>query len=91
MSLLSSSEIEDQIAMMFSGVMDQVMSILATEEMEHSHNCSSSTPQPKHHQRFVNRDLEAAHLRLWYDYFDVVCVYPRHTSAGGTICRELFS
>jgi hypothetical protein len=82
MSSSSSSDMEDQIINTFSGVMDQAMSILAAEE-----DGSLSTWRLKH---CVNHDHEAAHFSLWHDYFNDDCVYPRHTSAGGTICGGLF-
>jgi hypothetical protein len=44
--------------MVFSGVMDQAMSILLSEETS-----SSSTRWPKRHQRHINRDHEAAHFK----------------------------
>jgi hypothetical protein len=37
---------------------------------------SSSIRGPKRHRRYVNRDREPAHFRLWHDYFDNDCVYP---------------
>jgi hypothetical protein len=87
MSSLRSSEMEDQITIWhFLGVMEQAMSILAVEE-----GGSSLAPWPKRRQRYVNRDHEAAYLKLRLGYFDDDCVYPRHTSTGGTICGELFS
>jgi hypothetical protein len=61
------------------------MSILTAEEAG-----SSSTPWHKRHRRYVNRDREAAYLRLQHDYFDDDCVYPHHTSAESIVCRELF-
>jgi hypothetical protein len=45
--------------MTFSGVMEQVMRILAAEE-----SGSSSTPQPKCCRRYINRDRKVTHLRL---------------------------
>jgi hypothetical protein len=50
---------EDQIVIAFSGVMDQAMSILVAKEAG-----SSSTRRSKRRRRYVNRDREAAHLRL---------------------------
>jgi hypothetical protein len=71
LSSSSSSEIEDQITTVFSGVMDQAMSILAVEEgsseMKHSRSGSSSTRRLKRHRCYVNRNHEAAHLRLQHD------------------------
>jgi hypothetical protein len=52
---------------------------------------SLSTRGSKRHQRYVNRDREAAHFRLWHDYFNDDCVYPRPTSVGGIVSGELFS
>jgi hypothetical protein len=60
---------ENQIAMAFSGVMDQAMSILAAEEVG-----SLSTRHPKCCQRYINCDREVAHLRLRHHYFDDDCV-----------------
>jgi hypothetical protein len=57
--------------MVFSDVMEQVMSILVAEEVG-----SSLTPRAKHRWRYVNCDREATHLRLQHDYFDDDCVYP---------------
>jgi hypothetical protein len=37
---------------------------------------SSSTRGPKRHRRYVNRNRETAHFRLWHDYFNDDCVYP---------------
>jgi hypothetical protein len=72
--------------MALSGAMEQAVSILASKEAGFS-----SAPRPKLRRRYINRDREATHLRLQHDYFNEDCVYPRHISAGGTICRELFS
>jgi hypothetical protein len=83
MSSSNSSELEDQIAMAFSNVMDEAMSILQAEEA----TASSSTQWLKRRRRYVNHDREASHFRLRHDYFDDDCVYPRHTSAGGIVCR----
>jgi hypothetical protein len=48
MSSSNSSEIKDQIIMTFSGVMDEVMSILQVEEVAAT-TASSSTRRSKHH------------------------------------------
>jgi hypothetical protein len=77
---------EEQITMVLSGAKEQAMSILAVEEAS-----SSSAPWLKCCRHYVNRDREAVHLRLEYDYFNDECVYPRHTSTEGTVCGELFS
>jgi hypothetical protein len=90
MSSSNSSEIEDQIVMAFLGVIDEAMSILEAEESAAT-AASSSTRQSKHRQCYVNHDREVAHFRLRSDYFDDDCVYPHHTSAGGIVCRGLFS
>jgi hypothetical protein len=66
---------EDHIVMVFSGVMDENMSILQEEEVV-ADIASSSTWRPKHHRRYVNHDHEAAHFRLRHDYFDDDCVDP---------------
>jgi hypothetical protein len=84
MSSYRSSEMEDQIVMPFSGIMDQAKSILAAEEAG-----SLSTRRSKHRQRYVDCDHEATHFRLWHDYFDDNCVYLRHTSTRGTVCGGL--
>jgi hypothetical protein len=76
---------EDQLTIMFQGVMEEVMSMLQPEEVAAA-AASSSTRGSKHHRRYVNRDREAAHFRLRHDYFDDDCVYPRPTSVGGTVC-----
>jgi hypothetical protein len=81
---------EDQIDMTFSGVMDKVMSIVQAEEAT-AITASSSTRRPKPARYYVNRDREATYFRLWHDYFDDDCVYPRHTFTGGIACRWLFS
>jgi hypothetical protein len=76
---------ENQFTMTFQGVMEEDMTMLQAEEAAAT-AASSSTRGPKHHQQYVNRDREAAHFRLWHDYFDDDCVYPRPTSAGGIVC-----
>jgi hypothetical protein len=75
--------------MAFSGVMNEVMSIVQAEEAEAT-AASSSTRRPKRRRRYVNRDREVVHFRLRHDYFDDNYVYPRHTSAGGITCGGLF-
>jgi hypothetical protein len=70
--------------------MDEAMSILQVEEAITAAT-SSSTERLKRHRRYANRDCEATHFRLRHDYFDDDCVYPRHASTGGIVCRELFS
>jgi hypothetical protein len=75
MSSSNSSEMEDQIAMAFLGIMDQAMSIVQAEEAAAA-AASSSTRRPKRCRHYVNRDREAAHFRLRHDYFDDDCVYP---------------
>jgi hypothetical protein len=67
--------------MVFSGIMDQAMSILTVEEIG-----SSSTRRSERRRCYVNRDCETAHLRLQHDNFDNNCVCPRHTSIRGTVC-----
>jgi hypothetical protein len=66
MSLSNSSEIVDQTIMTFSGIMDEAMSIIqeSGELFLGSTATTSSTRQPKHRRRYVNRDHEAAHFRL---------------------------
>jgi hypothetical protein len=81
---------EDEIAMVFSGVMNEAMSIVHAEEVTAAAG-SSWTWQSKHHQRCVNHDREAAHFRLWHDYFDDDCMYPHNTFAEGIVCGGLFS
>jgi hypothetical protein len=71
MSSSSSYEMNDQIIMTFSDVMEQALSILTVEEGD-----SSLTPRPKRRRRYANRDREVTHLRLQHDYFDEDCVYP---------------
>jgi hypothetical protein len=75
--------------MVFSDVMDEVMSIVQMEEVVAA-AASSSTRRSKRRRRYVNSDREAANFRLRYIYFDDNCVYPRHTSARGIICGGLF-
>jgi hypothetical protein len=86
MSSSNSSEIEDQITMTFSDVMDEAMSIMQAKEAAAAAT-SSSTRQPKRRRRYVNYDREPAYFRLRHDHFDDDCVYPRHTSARGIVCR----
>jgi hypothetical protein len=66
------------------------MSMLQAEEATAA-VASLSTRGSKRHHRYVNRDREAAHFRLWHDYFNDDCVYPRPTSVGGIVSGELFS
>jgi hypothetical protein len=73
---------DDPITMVFSGVMDEAMSIVQVEEVVAT-AASSSTRRLKRARRYVNRDREATHFRLRHDYFDDDCVYPCHTSAEG--------
>jgi hypothetical protein len=63
MSLSNSNEMEDQIDMTFSGVMDEAMSIVQAEEAT-AITASSSTRRPKPARYYVNRDHEAAYFRL---------------------------
>jgi hypothetical protein len=56
---------DDQIIMIFLDIMNEGTSIPQAEEAA----ASSSTRRPKHYQRYVNRDCEAAHFSLRYDYF----------------------
>jgi hypothetical protein len=90
MSSSNSNEMEDQIVMAFSGVMDEAMSIMQAEEAAAT-SASLSTRRPKFRRRYINRDREAAHFRLRHDYFDDDCIYPRHTSAGCIVCGGLLS
>jgi hypothetical protein len=41
---------------------------------------SSLTRWSKRRRRYINCDCEAAHFKLWQDYFDDDCVYPHRTS-----------
>jgi hypothetical protein len=59
--------------MVFSDVMDEVMSIVQVEQAA-TVASSSSTRRPKRHRCYVNHDREAAHFRLQHDYFDDDCV-----------------
>jgi hypothetical protein len=54
---------EDQLTMVFQGVMEEAMIILQAEEVAAA-AASSSKRGPKHRRRYVNRDCEAAHFRL---------------------------
>jgi hypothetical protein len=56
---------DDQIIMIFSDIMNEGTSIPQAEEAA----ASSSTRPPKRYQRYINRDCEAAHFSLQYDYF----------------------
>jgi hypothetical protein len=47
------------------------MSILQAEEVV----ASSPARRMKRHRRYINRDREAAHFRLWHGYFNDDCVY----------------
>jgi hypothetical protein len=71
--------------MIFQGVIEEAMSLLQVEETAVA-AASSSTRGPKRHRQYVNRDCETTHFRLWHDYFNDNCVYPRPTSAGCIIC-----
>jgi hypothetical protein len=84
MSSYNSSEIEDQLTMVFQSVMEEDMSMLQAEEAV-AVAASSSTRGSKR-RRYVNRDREAAHFRPRHNYFDDDYVYPRPTSVGGIIC-----
>jgi hypothetical protein len=64
---------DDQIVMVFSGIMDEAMSIMQVEEVV-TVVASSLTWRLKRHRCYVNRDRETAHFRLWHDYFDDDCV-----------------
>jgi hypothetical protein len=86
MSSSNSSEMKDQLTMVFQGVMEEVMSMLQAGNAAPA-VASSSTRGPKHRQRYINRDREASYFRQQHDYFDDDCVYPRPTSATGIVCR----
>jgi hypothetical protein len=75
----------DQLTIVFQGVMEEVTSILQAEEAAAAAT-SLSTRGTKCRQRYVNRDREAAYFRLQHDYFDDDCVYPRPVSTRGIIC-----
>jgi hypothetical protein len=84
MSSSNSSEMEDQITMAFSDVMDEAMSILQAKEVAAA-TASSSTQWPKRRRCYINHDREAAHFRLQHYYFDDDCVLPppsRHISTS---------
>jgi hypothetical protein len=85
MSSSNSSEMEDQITVAFSSVMDEVMSIVQVEEVVAA-TTSLSIQWPKRRRRYVNRDREVAHFRLQHDYFDGNYVYPHHISVGDILC-----
>jgi hypothetical protein len=59
----NSSEMEDQIVMSFSGIIDEAMSVVQAEEATAA-TASLSTQRPKHHQHYIKRDREVAHFRL---------------------------
>jgi hypothetical protein len=62
MSSSNSSEMDDQIAMAFSGVMDEAMSILQAEEATAAID-SSSIQLLKCHRHHVNLEVVASHDR----------------------------
>jgi hypothetical protein len=66
MSSSNSSEMDNQIVMAFSCVMNEDMSIIKVEKVAVA-AASSSTRRPKSHRRYVNRDHEVAYVRLWHD------------------------
>jgi hypothetical protein len=66
---------EDQLIIVFLGVMKEAMSMLQVEKATAA-TASSSTWGTKRRWRYVNRDREAAHFSLWNDYFDNGCIYP---------------
>jgi hypothetical protein len=66
---------EDQLTMVFQGVMEEGMSMLQAEEAAVA-AASSSTRGLKRHRRYAKCDCEAAHFRLRHDYSDDDCVYP---------------
>jgi hypothetical protein len=92
MSSSSSSEMKNRLTMAFQGIMKEVMSILQAEEVVAA-AVSSSVRGLKRRRWYVNHDREAAHFRLWHDYFDDDCVYPTpyYTFAEGIVCGWLFS
>jgi hypothetical protein len=85
MSSSNSNEIEDQITMVFQGIMEEAMNMLQAEEVATAAT-SSSTRGSKHRRRYVNRDHEATHFRLRHDYFDDDYVYPCSISVRGIVC-----
>jgi SpoVK/Ycf46/Vps4 family AAA+-type ATPase len=56
MSSSNSTEMEDQITMVFLSAMDEAMSIVQVEEAVAT-SASSSTQRPKLHRRYVNHHL----------------------------------
>jgi hypothetical protein len=74
MSSSNSSDMVDQISMVFSCVMDEAMSIVQAEEVATAAT-SSSTRWPKRRRCYINHDREATHFRLRHDYFDDYCMY----------------
>jgi hypothetical protein len=86
MSSSNSSEMVDQLIMMFQGIIEEAMSMLQAEEVVAA-AASSSIRGLKHRQRYVNRDREATYFRLRHDYFDDDCVYLHPTSVGGIVCE----
>jgi hypothetical protein len=73
MSSFNSNEMNDQLIMTFQGIMKENMNILQAKETVTAASSSSSQGQ-KRHQRYVNRDREVTHFKLWHDYFDDDCV-----------------
>jgi hypothetical protein len=53
--------------------MKEDMSMLQAKETVTAASSSSSQGQ-KRRQRYVNRDREVTHFKLWHDYFDDDCV-----------------
>jgi hypothetical protein len=76
---------EDPIAMTFSGVMDEAMSILKAEEVAAA-VASSSTRRSKRRRCYVYHDHEATDFRLRHNYFNDDFVYHRYTFVGCIVC-----
>jgi hypothetical protein len=64
--------------------MEEVMNMLQAKEAVTT-AASSSTRGSKRRRRYVHHDHEATHFRLWHDYFNDDCVYPRPTSVGDIV------
>jgi hypothetical protein len=80
---------EDQLAMVFQDIMEGAMSMLQAKEVVAA-TASSSTREPKHRQRYVNRDCEAPHFRLDTTTLTTIVCTSRPTSVGGIVCGGLF-
>jgi hypothetical protein len=89
MSSSNSSKMEDEIAMVFSDVMDEAMSILEEEEVAAA-AASLSTRRSKRRRCYINHDHESAYFRLRHDYFDDDYIYPIILSSDVSYVEDSF-